>query len=91
MHNGRKTIDQFKNLVAFNAAIIEADEEIQMIQKEMATQGFDKNYMSALDELNQKFVYYRYKKVKIFSELYDKIEILEDEQEHKLALYNIEI
>lgn len=82
-----KTRDQLKNLVAFNAAIIEVDEEIQMIQKEMATYGLDKNYMSALDELKQKVIYYRYQKVKICSELYDKIEALEDEQEKRLLKY----
>lgn len=82
-----KIMDQFKNLVAFNAAIAEADEEMRMIQKEMATYGFDKNYISALDELKQKVIYYRYKKVKICSELYDKIETLEDEQEKRLIKY----
>lgn len=82
-----KTRDQLKNLVAFNSAIAEADEEIQMIQKEMATYGFDKNYMSALDELKQKVIYYRFQKVKICSELYDKIEDLEDEQEKRLLKY----
>ena len=82
-----KTRNQLKNLVAFNAAIIEADEEIQMIQKEMAAYGFNKKYMSALNEMKQKVIYYRYKKVKICSELYDKIEVLEDEQEKRLMKY----
>lgn len=83
----KKTIDQFKNLVAFNAAIIEADEEIQMIQKEMATYGFNEKYMAALNEVKQKVIYYRYQKVKICLELYDKIETLEDEQEKRLLKY----
>lgn len=82
-----KTRNQLKNLVAFNAAITEAGEEILMIQKEMATYGFNKNYMSALDELKQKVIYYRYIKVKICLELYDKIENLEDEQEKRLLKY----
>lgn len=82
-----KIIDQLKNLVALNTAIVEADEEMQMIQKEMATYGFDKNYISALAELKHKVIYYRYKKVKICSELYDKIEDLEDEQEKRLMKY----
>lgn len=82
-----KIKSQLKNLVAINAAIAEADEEMQMIQKEMATYGFDKNYMSALDELKQKVIYYRYKKVKICLELYDKIETLEDEQGKRLLKY----
>lgn len=82
-----KTRKQLKNLVAFNAAITEADEEIQMIQKEMATYGLDKNYMSVLDELKQKVIYYRYQKVKICSGLYDKIEALEDERGKRLLKY----
>lgn len=82
-----KIMDQFKNLVAFNAAISEADEDIQMIQKEMSTHGFDKNYVAALDEMKQKIIYYRYRKVKICLELYDKIEILEDEQEKRIMKY----
>lgn len=82
-----KTRDRLKNLVAFNAAIAEVDEEIQMIQKEMATYSFDKSYISALDELKKKIIYYRYKKVKICSELYDKIETLEDEQKKRLMKY----
>lgn len=82
-----KTRNQLKNLVAFNAAIAEADEGIQMIQTEMASSGFDAKYVSALNGLKQKIVYYRYQKVKICSELYDKIETLEDEQEKRLLKY----
>lgn len=82
-----KMMDQLKNLVAFNSAIAEVDEEIQIIQKEMAAYGFDKNYMSALDELKQKVISYRFQKVKICSELYDQIESLEDEQEKRLLKY----
>lgn len=80
-------MDQLKNLVAFNAAIAEADEEIQMVQKEMNIHGHDKKYVSALNELKQKIVYYRYQKVNICAELYDKIETLEDEQEKRLLKY----
>lgn len=82
-----KMMDQLKNLVAINTSIADADEEIQTIQKEMAAYGFDKNYMSALDELKQKVIYYRFQKVKICSELYDQIESLEDEQEKRLLKY----
>ena len=82
-----KTRNQLKNLVAFNAAIAEADEEIQMIQKEMIIDGQDKKYVSALNDLIEKFIYYRYQKVKISLELYDKIESLEDEQEKRLMKY----
>lgn len=82
-----KTRNQLKNLFAYNAAIIEADEEIQMIQKEMATYGFNEKYMSALNALKQKAIYYRFQKVKICSELYDKIETLEDEQGKRLLKY----
>jgi len=78
---------QLKNMVAINAAIIEADEEIQMIQKEINTYGHNKKYISALNELNQKIIYYRYQKVKICVKLYDKIEALEDEQEKRLLKY----
>lgn len=82
-----KTRDQLKNLVAFNAAIAEADEEIQMIQIEMASHDHDEKYMAALNELKQKVIYYRYQKVKICSALYDKIETLEDEQGKRLLKY----
>lgn len=83
----KKTRYQLKYLVAINAAIVEADEEIELIQKEMSTHGFDKNYVAALDEMKQKIIYYRYRKVKICLELYDKIETLEDEQEKRLMKY----
>lgn len=82
-----KTMNQLKNLVAFNAAIAEADEEIQMVQKEMNIHGHDKKYVFALNELKQKIVYYRYQKVNICAELYDKIEAMEDEQEKRLLKY----
>lgn len=82
-----KTRNQLKNLVAFNAAIAEADEEIQMIQKEMASDGYDEKYVAALNELKHKVIYYRYQKVKICSALYDKIETLEDEQWKRLLKY----
>lgn len=82
-----KTRNQLKKLVAFNAAINEADEEIQIIQKEMASHGYDEKYMVALNELKQKVICYRYQKVKICLELYDKIETLEDEQEKRLIKY----
>ncbi len=82
-----KTRNQLKNLVAFNAAITEADEEIQIIQKELASHGYDEKYMAALNELKQKVIYYRYQKVKICLELYDKIENMEDEQEKRLMKY----
>lgn len=80
-------MDQLKNLVAFNAAIAEADEEIQMVQKKMNIHGHDKKYVSALNELKQKIVYYRYQKVKICLEVYDQIETLEDEQEKRILKY----
>ena len=82
-----KTMNQLKNLVAFNAAIAEADEEIQMVQKEMNIHGHDKKYVFALNDLKQKIVYYRYQKVNICAELYDKIETMEDEQEKRLLKY----
>lgn len=82
-----KMINQLKNMVAINAAILESDEEIQTIQKEITSHGCDKKYMIALNELIQKVVYYRYQKVKICSELYDKVETLEDEQEKRLLKY----
>lgn len=82
-----KTRDQLKKLVAFNAAIAEADEEIQMIQKEIVSHGFDVKYASDLNELKQKVIYYRYQKVKICLEVYDKIEALEDEQGKRLLKY----
>lgn len=81
------TRNQLKNLVVINVAIVEADEEIQMIQKEMATYDFNEKYMPALNELKQKVIYYRYKKVKICTDLYDKIETLEDEQGKRLLKY----
>lgn len=38
--------------------------------------------------INVGTIYYRYKKVKICSELYDKIKVLEDEQEkHKIQVH----
>lgn len=76
-----------KNLVTINAAIAEADEEIQMVQKEMNIHGHDKKYVSALNALNQKIVYFRYQKVKVCTNLYEKIEALEDEQEKRLLKY----
>jgi len=79
--------DHLKNMVALNAAIAEADEEIQMIQKEMVSHGYDEKYMDALNELKQKVIYYRYQKVKICSGLYDKIENLEAEQGKRLLKY----
>ncbi|WP_124066253.1 hypothetical protein [Clostridium sp. E02] len=82
-----KTRNQLKNLVALNAAIAEADEEIQKIQKGIIASGFEVGYISALNELKQKVIYFRYQKVKICSELYDKIETLEDEQEKRLLKY----
>ncbi len=82
-----KTKGQLKSLVALNAAIAEAGEEIQLIQDEMNAYGHDKKYVSALNELKQKIIYYRYQKVKICSELYDKIEALDDEQEKRLLKY----
>lgn len=82
-----KTKNQLKNLVAINAAIAEAGEEIQMIQKEMNIHGHDKKYVSVLIELKQKVVYFRYQKVKVCMDLYDKIEAMEDEQEKRLLKY----
>lgn len=82
-----KTMDQLKNLVAFNAAISDADEDIQIIQKEMASYCYDEKYVVALNDLKQKVICYRYQKVKICLELYDKIESLEDEQEKRLLKY----
>ena len=82
-----KTRNQLKNLVAINAAIVEANEEVQMIQKEMNIHGQDKKYVSALNELKQKVIYYRYQKVKVCTVLYDKIESMEDEQEKRLIKY----
>lgn len=82
-----KIRNQLKNLVAINAAIVEAGEEIQMIQMEMDIHGHDKRYVSSLSELEQKIIYYRYQKVKICSTLYDKIEALEDEQGKRLMKY----
>ncbi len=81
------TRNQLKNLVAINAAIVEAGEEIQAIQKEINTYGYDKKYVHALNEMKQKAIYYRYQKVKICSELYDKIEALENEQGKRLMKY----
>lgn len=84
---GNNTRNQLKNLVAFNAAITEAGEEIQMIEKEMFPHGYDEKYVSALNELKQKVIYYRYQKVKVCMDLYDKIEAMEDEQEKRLLKY----
>jgi hypothetical protein len=69
----------------FNAVIAEAGEELQMIQKKMKIYGNGEKYVSALNEMKQKIIYYRYRKVKICAELYEKIETLEDEQEKKVA------
>jgi predicted transcriptional regulator len=82
-----KTRTQLKNLAAINAAIAEADEEIQILQKEASTHGFEVEYVSALNELKQKIIYYRYQKVKICLEVYDQIETLENEQEKRLLKY----
>lgn len=82
-----KTRNQLKTLVSLNAAIAEAEEEIQIIQKEINTNGHDKKYISALNELKQMIIYYRYQKVKNYISLYDKIETLEDEQEKRLLKY----
>ncbi|ASN71558.1 hypothetical protein 10S8_2 [uncultured Caudovirales phage] len=79
--------EQLKSLVALNAAIAEAGEEIQTIQKEINTYGYDEKYSSALNDLKQKTIYYRYQKVKNCVNLYDKIEALEDEQEKRLLKY----
>lgn len=81
------TRNQLKNLVAINAAIQEAGEEIQIIHKELSIHGHDKKYASALNVLKEKIIYYRYQKVKICTNLYDKIEALEDEQEKRLLKY----
>ena len=82
-----KTRNQLKNLVAINAAIAEAGEEIQLIQKEMNVPRHNKKYVSTLSNLKQKIIYYRYQKIKICTELYDKVEALEDEQEKRLLKY----
>jgi hypothetical protein len=79
--------DQLKNMVALNAAIAEADEEILIIQKEMAYHGYNQKYLAALNELKQKVIYYRYQKVKVCTKLYDKIETMEDEQTKRLLKY----
>lgn len=84
---GNNTRNQLKNLVTINAAIADADEEIQMVQKELNIHGHDKKYVSALNALNQKIVYFRYQKVKVCMDLYDKIEAIEDEQEKRLLKY----
>lgn len=84
----KKTVkEQLKRFVALNAAIAEAGEEIQAIQKEINTYGYDEKYSSALNDLKQKTIYYRYQKVKNCVNLYDKIEALEDEQEKRLLKY----
>ncbi|WP_100304370.1 hypothetical protein [Lacrimispora celerecrescens] len=84
----KKTVkEQLKSLVALNAAISEAGEEIQAIQKEINTYGYDEKYSSALNDLKQKTIYHRYLKVKNYINLYDKIEALEDEQEKRLLRY----
>lgn len=82
-----KTRNQLKTLVSLNAAIAEAEEEVQMIQKEMNINGHDKKYVSTLNDLKEKVIYYRYQKVKICIELYDKIEALEDEQGKRLMKF----
>lgn len=82
-----KTRNQLNSLVSLKAAIAEAEEEVQMIQKEMNIHGYDKKYVSTLNDLKEKIIYYRYQKVKICIELYDKIEALEDEQEKRLFKY----
>lgn len=84
----KKTVkEQLKSLVALNAAISEAGEEIQAIQKEINTYGYDEKYSSALNDLKQKTIYHRYLKVKNCVNLYDKIEALEEEQEKRLLKY----
>lgn len=84
----KKTVkEQLKSLVALNAAISEAGEEIQAIQKEINTYGYDEKYSSALNDLKQKTIYHRYLKLKNCINLYDKIEALEDEQEKRLLKY----
>ena len=82
-----KTRNQLNSLVSLKAAIAEAEEEVQMIQKEMNIHVYDKKYVSSLNDLKEKIIYYRYQKVKICIELYDKIEALEDEQEKRLLKY----
>ncbi|MGL6217740.1 MAG: hypothetical protein ACRC36_06865 [Lacrimispora sphenoides] len=82
-----KTRNQLNSLVSLKAAIAEAEEEVQMIQKEMNIHGHDKRYVSDLNDLKQKIIYYRYQKVKICTVMYDKIEALEDEQEKRLLKY----
>ncbi len=84
---GNETRDQLKNLVVINAAIAEADEEIQLIETEINTHGYDKKYVSVLIDLNHKVSYYRYQKIKSCVNLYDKIEALSDEQEKRLIKY----
>ena len=82
-----KMRNQLKNLIVLNAAIVEGDEEIQTIQKERAFHGFEVEYVSALNELKQKIIYYRYQKVKICSVVYDLIETLDNEQEKRILKY----
>jgi DNA-directed RNA polymerase specialized sigma subunit len=82
-----KTRNELKNLVAINAAAVEANEEVQMILKEMVAHGYDEKYMAALNEFKKKVIYYRYQKLKSCSVLYDKIESLEDEQEKRILKY----
>ncbi len=82
-----KTRNQLNSLVSLKAAIAEAEEEVQMIQKEMNIHVYDKKYVSSLNDLKEKIIYYRYQKVKICIELYDKIEALEDEQGKQLLKY----
>ena len=82
-----KTRNQLKSLTAINAAIDESWEEILLIQKEMDSYYHDKKYITALNDLKQKVIHYRYQKVKICVILYDKIEALEDEQEKRLLKY----
>ncbi|GEM_PF-5526815 len=79
--------NQLKYLVSLKAAIVEAEDEVQMIQKEMNIHGYDKKYVSTLNDLKEKIIYYRYQRVKICIELYDKIEAQEDEQEKRLLKY----
>ncbi len=83
----KKVKEQLKSFVALNAAIAEAGEEIQAIQKEINIYGYDEKYSSALNDLKQKTIYHRYLKVKNCVNLYDKIEALEDEQEKRLLKY----
>lgn len=79
--------EQLKSLVVLNAAILDAGEEIQAFQSEINTYGNDEKYASALNDLKQKIIYYRYQKIKNCVNLYDKIEALEDEQEKRLLKY----